>query len=162
MLRLLAALAVVLCPHQALAAAGDSYPSKMVRIVVPFAAGGPADNYARFLAQRLPDQLGQPFVVENRPGAGAVIGTDVVAKAPADGYTLLLMSNTHTVNETLVANRPYNLTRDFVGVAPINYSDLLLAAHPSVAATSVQQVLKAAKDKPGKLNYASSGTGTAA
>ena len=99
-------------------------------IVVPFAAGGPADNYARFLAQRLPDPLGQPFVVDNRPGAGAVIGTDLVAKAPADGYTLLLMSNTHTVNETLVPNKPYDLTRDFVGVAPINYSDLVLVAHP--------------------------------
>ena len=79
------------------------------------------------------EQLGQPFVVDNRPGAGAVIGTDLVAKSPPDGYTLLLMSNTHTVNETLLANKPYSLTRDFVGVAPINYSDLVLVAHPSRA-----------------------------
>ena len=139
---------------------GQAYPSKPVKIIVPFAAGGPADNYARFLAQRLPDQLGQPFVVENRPGAGAVIGTDAVAKSPADGYTLLLMSNTHTVNETLVANKPYHLTRDFVAVAPINYSDLVLVAHPSVPAANIRQVVKLAKDKPGKINYASSGTGT--
>jgi tripartite-type tricarboxylate transporter receptor subunit TctC len=145
---------------QALPAAAQQYPTHPVRIIVPFATGGSADVYARFLAQRLPELLGQAFVVENRPGAGAVIGTDTVAKAPPDGYTLLLMSNTHTVNETLVANKPYNLTRDFVGVAPINSSDLLLVAHPSVPASNVQQLLKLAKDRPGKLNYASSGTGT--
>lgn len=144
----------------ALPAAAQAWPGKPVRIIVPFAAGGPADNYARFLAQRLPEQLGQPFVVENRPGAGAVIGTDLVAKAPADGYTLLLMSNTHTVNETLVANKPYNLTRDFVPVAPINYSDLVLVAHPSLQAANIGQVIKLAKERPGRLNYASSGTGT--
>jgi tripartite-type tricarboxylate transporter receptor subunit TctC len=148
------------CAALALPAAAQAWPTRTVKIVVPFAAGGPADNYARFLAQRLPDILGQPFVVENRPGAGAVIGTDVVAKAPADGYTLLLMSNTHTVNETLVPNKPYHLTRDFVAVAPINYSDLVLVAHPSLQATSVAQLLALAKQRPGKLNYASSGTGT--
>ncbi|MFL6694936.1 MAG: tripartite tricarboxylate transporter substrate binding protein [Ramlibacter sp.] len=106
------------------------------------------------------DQLGQAFVVENKPGAGAVIGTDQVAKSAPDGYTLLLMSNTHTVNETLLANKPYNLTRDFVAVAPINYSDLVLVAHPSTGIANVQQLLKVAKERPGKLNYASSGTGT--
>lgn len=143
-----------------LPAAAQTWPTKPVRIIVPFAVGGPADNYARFLAQRLPDLLGQPFVVENRPGAGAVIGTDAVAKSPADGYTLLLMSNTHTVNETLVANKPYHLTRDFVAVAPINYSDLVLVAHPSLQAQTVPQLLALAKQRPGKLNYASSGTGT--
>jgi len=144
----------------ALPAAAQTWPARPVRIVVPFAVGGPADNYARFLAQRLPDLLGQAFVVENRPGAGAVIGTDLVAKAPADGYTLLLMSNTHTVNETLVPNKPYQLMRDFVAIAPINYSDLILVAHPSLPAANVPQLLKLAKDRPGKLNYASSGTGT--
>jgi tripartite-type tricarboxylate transporter receptor subunit TctC len=152
------ACAAVLLP--ALPAAAQNYPSRPVKIVVPFAVGGPADAFARVLAQKLPDLLGQPFVVENRPGAGAVIGTDIVAKSPADGYTLLLMSNTHTVNETLVPNKPYNLTRDFVGVAPINYSDLVLVAHPSVGVTTVKQLLQLAKAKPGKLNYASSGTGT--
>jgi tripartite-type tricarboxylate transporter receptor subunit TctC len=141
-------------------AQAQPYPARPVRIVVPYATGGPADVYARFIAQRLSDSLGQPFVIDNKPGAGAVIGTDLVAKAPADGYTLLLMSNTHTVNETLVANKPYNLMRDFVGVAPINYSDLVLVAHPSVQASNVQQLLQLAKAQPGKLNYASSGTGT--
>ena len=108
------------------AAPAQGYPAKTVRIVVPFGAGGPADIYARFLGQRLQESLGQPFVVEDRPGAGSIIGTEIVQKSPPDGYTLLLMSNTHTVNETLVPKKPFVLTKDFVPVAPINYSDLLL------------------------------------
>jgi tripartite-type tricarboxylate transporter receptor subunit TctC len=136
------------------------YPSKPVKIIVPFAAGGPADNYARFMALRLGEAMGQPFVVDNKPGAGSVIGTDAAAKSPADGYTLLMMSNTQTVNETLVPNKPFQLMRDFVAVAPINYSDLVLVAHPSLAANDIKSVIKLAKDKPGKFNYASSGTGT--
>jgi tripartite-type tricarboxylate transporter receptor subunit TctC len=159
-LRWLAAGACAASLLHALPAAAQAWPTRPIRIVVPFATGGSADVYARFLAQRLPELLGQPVVVENRPGAGAVIGTDVVAKSPPDGYTLLLMSNTHTVNETLVLNKPYNLTRDFVPVAPINASDLILAAHPSVNASNVQQLLKIAREKPGRINYASSGTGT--
>jgi tripartite-type tricarboxylate transporter receptor subunit TctC len=157
-----AATAVVACALAvaAGAAGAQAWPARPVKIVVPYATGGPADIYARFLAQKLPELLGQPFVVENRPGAGAVIGTDLVAKSPADGYTLLLMSNTHTVNETLVANKPYHLTRDFVGVAPINYSDLVLVAHPSVPAKDLRELLSVAKSRPGKINYASSGTGT--
>ncbi|MBA2965311.1 MULTISPECIES: tripartite tricarboxylate transporter substrate binding protein [Ramlibacter] len=141
-------------------ALAQNWPARPIKLVVPYATGGPADVYGRFIAQRLGDQLGQPIVVDNRPGAGAVIGTDAVAKSAPDGYTLLLMSNTHTVNETLLPNKPYNLTRDFVGVAPINYSDLVLAAHPSVPASNVQQLVKLAKEQPGKLNYASSGNGT--
>lgn len=142
------------------AALAQGYPAKSVRIVVPFAAGGPADNYARFLAQRLGEALGQPFVVENKPGAGSIIGTDVVAKAPADGYTLLMMSNTHTVNETLIPNKPFVLLRDFVPVAPVNYSDLVLVTNPALPVKNLQDLLKLAKAKPGKLNYASSGPGT--
>jgi tripartite-type tricarboxylate transporter receptor subunit TctC len=144
----------------ALHAHAQAWPSRPVKIVVPFAAGGPADNYARFLAQRLQDALGQPFVVDDTPGGGSVIGTDIVAKAPADGYTLLLMSNTHTVNETLLANKPFVLTRDFVGIAPINYSDLVLVAHPSLKASTVQELVAQARAQPGKINYASSGPGT--
>jgi len=159
-LRWLAAGACATGLLQPFTAAAQNWPTRPIRIVVPFATGGSADVYARFLAQRLPDLLGQSVVVENRPGAGAVIGTDAVAKAPADGYTLLLMSNTHTVNETLVANKPYNLTRDFVAVAPINSSDLIFVAHPSVPANNVRELMKLAKERPGKLNYASSGTGT--
>ena len=138
----------------------QSYPTRSVRIVVPFAAGGPADVYARFMAQRLQDALGQSFVVDNRPGAGSVIGTDTVAKSAPDGYTLLLMSNAHTVNESLIPNKPFQLMRDFVAIAPLNYSDLVLVAHPALPASTLQALIKDAKARPGKLNYASSGPGT--
>lgn len=141
-------------------AAAQTWPARPVKIIVPFAAGGPADNYARFLAQRLQESLGQAFVVDDKPGGGSVIGTDIVAKAPPDGYTLLLMSNTHTVNETLLPNKPFNLTRDFTPVAPINYSDLVLVAHPSVKANNIKELIALAKQQPGKINYASSGPGT--
>ena len=141
-------------------ASAQDYPSRAVKIIVPFGAGGPADVYARILAQHLGDTLKQPFVVENRPGAGSIIGTDAVAKSDPDGYTLLLMSNTHTVNETLTPNKPFKLMTDFVAVAPINYSDLLMVIHPSVAAKDVKEFIALAKSKPGSLNYASSGPGT--
>ena len=142
------------------AALAQDYPNHPVRIIVPFAAGGPADVYARFLGQRLQEVLGQPFVVDDRPGGGSVVGTDAAAKSAPDGYTLLLMSNTHTVNESLMPNKPFALTRDFVPVAPINYSDLVMVVHPSVAAKSVAEFIALAKTQPGKLNYASSGPGT--
>ena len=137
-----------------------SYPARPVKIIVPFAAGGPADNFARFMGQRMQDALGQSFVVDNRPGGGSVIGTDAAAKAAPDGYTLLMMSNAHTVNETLIANKPFALMRDFAAVAPINSSDLVLVAHPSLQANTLKQVIALAAAKPGKLNYASSGPGT--
>ena len=138
----------------------QNYPTRPVKIVVPFATGGPADNYARFMAQRLQDSLGQSFVVDNKPGAGSVIGTDLAAKAAPDGYTLLLMSNTQTVNETLIPNKPYGLMKDFVGVAPINYSDLVLVINPTKGMNTLADVIRVARAQPGKLNYASSGPGT--
>jgi tripartite-type tricarboxylate transporter receptor subunit TctC len=142
------------------AALAQDYPNRPVKIIVPFAAGGPADVYARLLGQRLQEALGQPFVVDDRPGGGSVVGTDAAAKSAPDGYTLLLMSNTHTVNESLMPSKPFALTRDFVPVAPINYSDLVMVVHPSVAAKSVAEFIALAKAQPGKLNYASSGPGT--
>lgn len=144
----------------ATSAAAQTYPSRPVKIIVPFAAGGPADNYARFMAQRLQEALGQPFVVDDRPGAGSVIGTDAAAKAAPDGYTLLLMSNTHTVNETLIPDKPFQLLRDFVAIAPINYSDLVLVANPALPAQNLKALMAQAKAQPGKINYASSGPGT--
>src|SRR3954468_8838568 len=150
--------AVILCA--AIQASGQAYPSKPVHIIVPFASGGPADIYARFVGQKLQESLGQSFVIEDRPGGGSLIGTDAVAKSPADGYTLLMMSNTHTVNESLIARKPFELLRDFAPVAPVNYSDLVLVVHPSVPATSLRELIALAKSKPGGLNYASSGPGT--
>jgi len=141
-------------------ALAQAYPSKPLRIVVPFGAGGPADVYARFLALQLQQPLGQNVIVENRPGAGSIIGTDVVAKSSPDGYTLLLMSNTHTVNESLIPKKPFTLMKDFAPVAPINYSDLILVVHPSLPARSVAELVKLAKAKDKGLNYASSGNGT--
>ena len=156
--------AVALAPLAALSsvtpALAQDYPAKPVKIIVPFAAGGPADVYARFLGQRLSEAFGQPFVIEDRPGAGSVIGTDAVAKSAPDGYTLLMMSNAQTVNESLIPNKPYALLRDFAPVAPVNYSDLVLVVHPSVQANSLADLIKIAKASPGKLNYASSGPGT--
>jgi tripartite-type tricarboxylate transporter receptor subunit TctC len=138
----------------------QDYPARQVRIIVPFGAGGPADIYARVLAQHLSEQLKQTFIVENRPGAGSIIGTDAVAKSTPDGYTLLVMSNTHTTNESLVDNKPFQLMREFVPVAPINYSDLVMVVHPSVPAKDLKEFIALAKSKPGELNYASSGPGT--
>jgi tripartite-type tricarboxylate transporter receptor subunit TctC len=154
------AIAALVAACLCIPAQAQEYPARPVKIIVPFAVGGPADIYARYLGARLGESLGQSFVVENRPGAGAVVGTDAAAKSAPDGYTLLLMSNAHTVNETLIPNKPYSLTRDFVAVAPINYSDLMIVVNPGVPATTLQEFVALAKAQPGKLNYASSGPGT--
>ena len=155
---------ITLCLLSTLLASGSSfaqdYPTKPVRIIVPFATGGPADIYARAVAQRLTEALGQAFIVDNRPGGGAVVGTDAAAKSAADGYTLLMMSNAQTVNETLIPNKPYALLRDFVSIAPVNYSDLVLVAHPGVAANNLRELIAAAKASPKAMTFASSGPGT--
>jgi tripartite-type tricarboxylate transporter receptor subunit TctC len=156
----LSAFALFALPFLVPQASAETYPSHTVRIIVPFGAGGPADVYARVLAQYLQEDLKQTFVVEDKPGAGSVIGTEAVHQAAPDGYTLLLMSNTHTTNESLITNKPYQLMRDFVPVAPINYSDLLMVIHPSVPAKNLKEFIALAKAKPGTLNYASSGPGT--
>jgi tripartite-type tricarboxylate transporter receptor subunit TctC len=136
------------------------WPARPVRIIVPFGLGGSADVAARFLSEQLQGALGQPFVVENRPGAGAVIGTDLVAKAQPDGYTLLLMSNTHTANETLLPNRPYRLMTDLAPVAAINIAHHVLAIHPSIPAQTVPELIALMRASPNRYDYASSGPGT--
>jgi tripartite-type tricarboxylate transporter receptor subunit TctC len=140
----------------------EDYPSRSVKIIVPFGAGGPADVAARLIGNVLQETLGQPFVIENRTGAGGVIGTLEVAKSPADGYTLLMMSNTQTANESLVpmAQRKYELMKDLAPIAPVNFSDLVIVVHPSVQAKTIAEFIALAKAQPGKLNYASSGQGT--
>ena len=154
---LIASFCLALAGHFAQA---QDYPSRPVRIIVPFAAGGPADIYARFIGQRLQEALGQNFVVDNRPGAGSIIGTDAVAKSAPDGYTLLLMSNTHTVNESLIPNKPFQLMRDFEAVTPINASDLVLVTKADLPVNTLGDLLARAKAKPGGMSYASSGPGT--
>jgi tripartite-type tricarboxylate transporter receptor subunit TctC len=138
----------------------QDYPTKPIRIIVPFGAGGPADVTARLIGNILQEKFGQPIVVENRTGAGGVIGTVEAVKSPPDGYTLLMMSNTQTANESLMPQRKYELMRDLAPIAPVNYSDLVIVVHPSVQAKTLAEFITLAKSQPGKLNYASSGQGT--
>ena len=156
-LKFVLAIGACLVATQSLA---QEFPSRLVKIIVPFGAGGPADVAASLIGKTLQEDFKQPFVVENRPGAGAVIGTIEAAKAAPDGYTLLMMSNAQTANESLLPQRNYDLMRDFVPVAPINTSDLVMVVHPAVQAKTLAEFIALAKAQPGKLNYASSGQGT--
>ncbi len=143
-----------------LSARADDYPSRPVRIIVPFGAGGPTDVFVRSLAAELQKSLAQPFVIENRPGAGTTLGTDLVAHAAPDGYTLLMASSTQTVNETLYKDKPYVLLRDLVPVAPLEANDLVLVVPPSLPVNTLAELLALAKAKPGTLNFGSSGPGS--
>ena len=159
--RLAARLALIaMLVGTAVAARAEDYPSRPVRIVVPFGAGGPTDVYSRAIAEELRKSLHQPFVMENRPGAGTTIGTEIVAKAAPDGYTLLMVSGTQAVNETLIAHKQYRLMRDLVAVAPLIESDLVLVVHPSVQAKNLAEFLALARAKPGTINFGSSGPGS--
>jgi tripartite-type tricarboxylate transporter receptor subunit TctC len=156
----LAASSITALPAQTLPLDADDYPSHSVRIIVPFGAGGPTDVYTRAIAEELRKSLNQAFVEENKPGAGTTIGTDFVAKAAPDGYTLLMVSGTQTVNETLYTHKPYELMRDLVPIAPLIDSDLVLVVHPSVPAKNLNELLALAHARPGTLNYGSSGPGS--
>ncbi|MFL6824662.1 MAG: Bug family tripartite tricarboxylate transporter substrate binding protein [Xanthobacteraceae bacterium] len=138
----------------------QDYPSRTVKMIVPFGAGGPTDIFTRLLAEELRKSLKESFVMENRPGAGTIIGTDAAAKSPPDGYTLLMISATQTTTETLVPNKPYKLLRDFVPVASLLNSELVMVVPPSVPVNTVKEFIALAKSKPGALNYASSGVGS--
>jgi tripartite-type tricarboxylate transporter receptor subunit TctC len=149
----------------ALAGAGtkaqERYPSKPVRIVVSFSAGGPTDTVARVMGAKMGDLLGQQFVVENRVGAGGNIGADQVAKSPPDGYTLLMATvSTHAINPGLYRNMPYDPVRDFAPVAQIGVTPTLLGVHPSLPATDVKSLVALIKENPGKYTYGSSGLGS--
>lgn len=140
--------------------AQQPYPNKSIQVIVPYAAGGAADVSARMIAQRLSEKFGVPVVVQNRPGAGGVIGSDVVAKADPDGYTLLVTSLSHTINPSLKKDLPFDTLRDFAAVATISDAPNFLVVHPSVQANSVAELVGLARAQQGKLAYASSGTGT--
>ena len=143
-------------------ALAQSFPSKPIRVVVPFPPGGGTDIVARTVTPKMAEILGQPFIIENRAGAGGNIGTEAVAKSPADGYTLLVASASTAINTTLIPNLPWDLSRDFAPVVLMVVNNHLLAAHPSVPAKSVQELLALAKAKPGAVTYASYGPGSSA
>jgi tripartite-type tricarboxylate transporter receptor subunit TctC len=155
---------VVLCGAILFCTAGGSqaqqYPSKVVRLIMPYPAGGSTDIVGRLIAERLTVSLGQTVLVDNRPGASAQIGTEAAAKAPADGYTLLMATSTNAINHALNPKLPYDFSREFQPVALVAKAAQLLVVHPSVAARSVREFIAVAKSHPGQLSYSSSGTGT--
>ena len=158
--RALAALAVMLaCAGGALA---QGWPNRPIRMVVPYTPGGYTDLMARLVGQKISEALGQPIVFENKPGANAIIGTDVVAKAAPDGYTFGTVIAAHAVNATLNPKLPYDTLKDFTYVSLMSVAPLIMIAHPSLPANNVKELIALAKAKPGELNFASSGIGAAA
>ena len=156
-----AAVAVaIVWPAAASAAQAQRYPAKPIRLVNPFTPGGSVDIVARALSQKLNETWGQPVIVDNRPGAGTIIGTALVTRAVPDGYTLLTTTGTIAVNVALYQNLPFDVTRDLAPIALVVQTPNVLAVHPSVPATSVQELIKLARSKPGQLVFASSGAGT--
>lgn len=138
----------------------QTYPSKPVRIVAPFPPGAGTDTLARTLSGPLSKALGQSIIVENRPGAGTVVGTEVVARAPADGHTLLIIANSFTINPAVRSKLPYDAVKDFSGVARIASTPMVFSVHPSVPAKTIKDLIALARARPGEITYASSGAGT--
>lgn len=143
----------------AIAAVAQNYPTKPVRIMTAFPPGGPTDLVGRAVGQKLQEALGQPFLVDYKPGGNATIGTDFVAKSPADGHMLLLIPPSHTTNPSTQKSLPYDTLKDFTGVSPLTRGLVVLITHPKLPANSVKELVALAKANPGKQNYASSGTG---
>ena len=162
LLRHLASTLLVCLPLVAAAQAGD-FPNKAIRIVVPFPPGGATDAAARLVAVKMGEHWGQPVVVDNRAGAGGNVGSDLVAKAPADGYTLVMgVTGSHAINTSLYSRMPYDPVADFVSISQVAVVPNVLVVHPSVPAKNLAELMALAKKEPGKLNYASLGNGTAA
>ena len=153
-------LSLIMLAALALPAAAQDYPNRTIRMIVPFGAGGPTDVFTRALGEELRKSLGQPIVLENRPGAGTIIGTTEAAKSAPDGYTLLMISATQTTVETLNPNKPYRLLRDFVPVASLMNSELVLVVPQRSPVNTLKDLVALAKQKPGTLNYGSSGPGS--
>ena len=142
--------------------AAEAYPAKPVRLITPYSPGGNADIQARYMAEKLSETLGKQFIVDNRPGANGIIGGEVAARAPADGYTIMLIANTFTVNPGLYPKIPFDTARDFQPISLVGDTPLLFVAHTAVPATSVKEVIAFAKSRPGQLNYGTSGNGSPA
>ena len=142
------------------AALAQGYPSKPIRVVVPSSAGGGTDIVARIMAPRLTERLGQQIVIENRPGAGTMIGIEVAAKSPPDGYTVLVAPSTLALNAVVFKKVPYDAARDFAPITQLVSSTSILTVHPSVPVKTVKELIAFAKSRPGQMNYASAGTGT--
>jgi tripartite-type tricarboxylate transporter receptor subunit TctC len=142
------------------AAAADAYPTKPVRLITPYAPGGNADIQARYMAERLGDAFGRQFVVDNRPGANGMIGIELATRAPADGYTLVLVANTFTVNAVLFPKAPFDVVKDLQPITLVGETPLLFVANAGLPANSVKDLIALAKTRPGELNYGSSGNGS--
>ncbi len=143
-----------------LPALGQTYPSRPVRVINPFPAGGAVDVVARPLLERLRQELDQPFIMENRPGGGTVIGSEAVARANPDGYTLLVTASQHSINPAIYPKLPYDTVKDFSPIAPIAQGPFVLVVHPSVPAQDVKQLIAYAKSAPGKINFGSASNGS--
>ena len=154
---LVGALAVVVVP----AAGAQNYPVRAVRVIVPFAPGGGTDNLMRIMSPRLVEMLGQPVIVDNRPGASSQIGTDLVAKAAPDGYTILAVDTSFASNPSLYPKLPYDAVRDFAPVSLLASAPVVLTVHPSVPVRSLRDLIALAKARPGDLNFATGGAGSA-
>jgi tripartite-type tricarboxylate transporter receptor subunit TctC len=154
----IAAAACMLLPGMSF---GEDYPSRPVRLIIPYSAGGATDVMMRIVAQKLPDFLNQQVVVDNRAGAGGLIGTDIVAKAAPDGYTLLASGTPHVIFPHLYKNVPFDALKDFVPIMQLGTQPYALTVHPSLGVSSVKELIAAAQKQPGKINYASSGNGGA-
>mgnify|MGYP001604355542 CR=1 FL=1 len=150
----------VACSISAASALAQSYPNKPIRFIVPLAAGGGTDILARAIGQKLGESWGQPVLIENRPGAGTIIGTELVAKAAPDGYTLSINSPAFAINPSLYKKLPYDNLRDFVGVIQLSSFSNILVVHPTLPAKTLNELITLAKSKPGQLNYASPGNGS--
>ncbi len=148
----------------ALAATGgvmaQSYPSKSIRFIVPYPAGGGTDIVARLVAAKMSTAMGQPVIVDNKPGASTIIGTEMLAKAPPDGYTIGMITDSHAINQVFFPKLPYDSIKDFEPIAQLVFVPLVLVAHPSLNVKNVQELIAAARAKPGRINYASIGNGT--
>ena len=154
------ALAAALAPVVAGAQAQASYPSKPIRFIVPYPPGGGTDIVARLVAQKMAASMGQQVVVDNKPGASTIIGTDLLAKAPPDGYTIGLITDSHAINPTFFPKLPYDPVKDFAPVTQLVFVPLVMVAHPSLGVKTLPELIALARQRPGKINYASIGNGT--